>query len=142
MANEQNLKPFTSEQNREEAKKNGHKGGIASGKARREKADFIRVAKSLMNCEISEANKKQIEAQFKELTTEEISYRALILIKQLEKAVKGDINSAKFLIEATGEKPKEEIDTEVKLPIFNIEVTNNEELKKEFEGYEANTETE
>lgn len=25
MANEQNLRPFTSEQNREEAKKNGHK---------------------------------------------------------------------------------------------------------------------
>jgi hypothetical protein len=40
MANEQNLKPFTSEQSREEAKKNGRKGGIASGEARRKKADF------------------------------------------------------------------------------------------------------
>lgn len=37
MANEQNLVPFTSEQNREEAKKNGRKGGIASGEARRNK---------------------------------------------------------------------------------------------------------
>lgn len=36
MANEQNLIPFTSDQSREEAKKNGRKGGIASGKARRE----------------------------------------------------------------------------------------------------------
>lgn len=37
---EENLKPFTSEQNREEAVKNGKKGGVASGKARREKADL------------------------------------------------------------------------------------------------------
>lgn len=137
MANEQNLRPGEYKLTLEEQKK----GGIASGKARKQKADFIKVAKALMNCEISESNKQQIAQQFKELTTEEISYRALILIKQLEKAVKGDINSAKFLIEATGEKPREEIDTEIKLPVFNIEVTDNEELKKEFEAYEANTET-
>lgn len=36
MANEQNLKPFTSDQSHEEAVKNGRKGGIASGKAKRE----------------------------------------------------------------------------------------------------------
>lgn len=37
---EDNLHPFTSDQNREEAVKNGKKGGVASGKARREKADL------------------------------------------------------------------------------------------------------
>ena len=37
MANEQNLKPFTSEQSREEAVKNGRKGGIRSGEAKRER---------------------------------------------------------------------------------------------------------
>jgi hypothetical protein len=35
VANEQNLVPFTSEQSHEEAVKNGRKGGIASGEARR-----------------------------------------------------------------------------------------------------------
>lgn len=39
MANIQNLKPFTSDQDREEAAKNGRKGGVESGKARREKRD-------------------------------------------------------------------------------------------------------
>ena len=34
MANGKNLKPFDKTQSREEAKKNGKKGGIASGKAR------------------------------------------------------------------------------------------------------------
>ena len=35
MANENNLVPFTSEQSHEEAVKNGRKGGIASGEAKR-----------------------------------------------------------------------------------------------------------
>lgn len=34
---EENLIPFTTEQSREEAKKNRRKGGIASGEARRAK---------------------------------------------------------------------------------------------------------
>jgi len=37
VANEQNLIPFTSDQNREEAKKNGRKGGIKSGEVRRQR---------------------------------------------------------------------------------------------------------
>lgn len=37
MANEKNLVPFTSEQSHEEAVKNGRKGGIASGEAKRNK---------------------------------------------------------------------------------------------------------
>lgn len=44
MANEQNLHaPFTSDQSREEAAKNGRKGGLASGAARREKATLRSV---------------------------------------------------------------------------------------------------
>ena len=37
MANEQNLIPFTSNQSREEAKKNGAKGGKKSGEVRRQR---------------------------------------------------------------------------------------------------------
>lgn len=37
MANEQNLKPFTSNQSREEAEKNGRKGGQKSGEVRRQR---------------------------------------------------------------------------------------------------------
>lgn len=48
MANEQNLIPFTSEQNREEASKNGRKGGIASGIARREKKTIQKILNDLL----------------------------------------------------------------------------------------------
>ena len=54
MANEQNLRPFTSEQSREEAVKNGQKGGIASGKARREKKTIQKILADLLDSEIKD----------------------------------------------------------------------------------------
>lgn len=49
MANEQNLIPFTSEQNREEAKKNGRKGGIKSGQVRRQRKAMKEQAELLLS---------------------------------------------------------------------------------------------
>ena len=58
MANKQNLKPFTSEQSRTEAKKNGRKGGIASGKARRDKRTAYEIAKMFFEEKIDVQGKK------------------------------------------------------------------------------------
>lgn len=132
MANEQNLRPGEYKLSQEEAKK----GGINSGIARRKKADFIKTAKAILDCTLSEQNQKIIKSQYPELDDSEINYRTMILLKQMEKALKGDINSAKFIVDTTGEKPKENINVETKLPIFNIEVTDNKELEKEFEKYD------
>ena len=50
MANKlDNLIPFTSDQDREEAKKNGIKGGIASGIARRKKATMLSVLEKVLD---------------------------------------------------------------------------------------------
>lgn len=112
MANEQNLKPFTSEQNREEAKKNGKRGGIASGIARREK--------KLWKEEIC----KRLNAKdFDE-----------IIDKLIERAKSND-KSFEVLRDTMGQKPKEEVNVETKLPIINIDITDNSELEKEFEKY-------
>lgn len=54
MANVNNLTPFTSDQSREEAAINGRKGGIASGKARREKKSIQRILNDILN---DDANK-------------------------------------------------------------------------------------
>ena len=55
MANVENLTPFTSEQSREEAVKNGQKGGIASGKARREKKTIQKILADLLDSEIKDS---------------------------------------------------------------------------------------
>ena len=47
--NEKNLKPFTSRQSREEAAKNGRKGGIKSGEARRRKREIKKALEERVN---------------------------------------------------------------------------------------------
>lgn len=139
VANEQNLIP-TNKLTESEQRELARKGGIASGKARRKKADFIKVAKALLDCDVSEKEKEQIRKTFP-IEDEEISYRTMIFIKQIEEARKGNINSAKFLVETTGEKADNNVNIETKSPIFNIEVTDNSKLEKKFREYETNTKT-
>ena len=55
MANEKNLTPFTSEQSRDEAAKNGKKGGIASGRARREKKTIQKILAELLDGQIKDS---------------------------------------------------------------------------------------
>ena len=131
MANEQNL--IQNQARTEHEKKElWSNAGKESGKARRKKADFIKTAKAILDCTLSEPNKKIIKAQYPELDDDEINYRTMILLKQMEKALKGDINSAKLIIDTTGEKPKDNIEAEVKLPTFNFEIVDNSNLEKEF----------
>jgi PBSX family phage terminase large subunit len=59
-----NLIPFTSDQDREEARKNGIKGGIASGKARREKATMLQMLEKCL-----EAKNEKTDKSYKELVT-------------------------------------------------------------------------
>lgn len=58
MAGEENLIPF-SERSKEEARENGRKGGINSGKARRRKADLRKAVQIMATTEITDKNGKQ-----------------------------------------------------------------------------------
>lgn len=61
MANEQNLKPIC--QSNEEAVKNGRKGGINSGKSRKQKADLRKMAQSILDGTFKDENGKNITGQ-------------------------------------------------------------------------------
>ena len=52
--NEGNLIPFTSEQSREEAEKNGRKGGIKSGETRRRKSAMRTTMKQLLSLPVQD----------------------------------------------------------------------------------------
>ena len=111
MANKlDNLIPFTSEQNREEASKNGRKGGITSGKARREKATMKKTLEMMLN----EKNNKG--KTYKELTT-------LGLIKG---AVDGKAENYKTIVQMLGEL----LDTQPETPSININIVDNSNLEK------------
>lgn len=90
MANEKNLKPFTSEQSREKAVENGRKGGIESGKAKRKR-------KSL---------REQLEMLLETGNTQESIAVALV-----EKAMSGDVRAFEVLRDTIGEKPVDKVVT-------------------------------
>ena len=61
MANEQNLKPIC--QSNEEATKNGRKGGINSGKARKRKADLRRMAQEVLDGTYTDKHGKEFTGE-------------------------------------------------------------------------------
>lgn len=104
MANEQNLIPFTSDQNREEAKRNGRKGGIASGAARRAKREARETAKLVLDFK-PDLPPMMLDTMrrmgLRKNVNPDMRYIATLAIMQ--KAMKGDMQCYKFLIEMAGE---------------------------------------
>jgi hypothetical protein len=100
--NEDNLKPI-SERSSEEVREMGRKGGIASGKARREKKLF------------KEAIEKQLGQSLDSMIT-----------SMIDQAQKGNVQAITFLRDTIGEKPTDKVEADV-----NTDVTINIELADE-----------
>ena len=99
MANEKNLKPFDKTQSREEAKKNGKKGGIASGKARLAKKTAREYAIAAL------------EGVPKDKEGKSITIKDVMIQKLIAKAVsEADLNAIKYIVELIGESPSQKIE--------------------------------
>lgn len=105
-ANPQNLVNFTSDQDREAAVRNGRKGGIASGEAKRRR-------KSL---------REQLEILLENGNTQESVAVALI-----EKAMGGDVKAFEVLRDTIGEKPVDKVET--KQTVVDMSKFTTEEIK-------------
>lgn len=95
MANEENLKRYTSE----EAREYGKKGGIASGEARRKRRTL----------------KEELLAMLEDKDIQESITLALI-----SKAKNGDTKAYEIIRDTVGEKPIDKIEAEVKETTINI----------------------
>lgn len=103
MANLQNLTPFTSDQNREEAAKNGKKGGVASGAARRQKKTIRELAAIMGNTAIQDEKSKAVLAKMG-VDAENMSYNASIVAVIIKQALKGNTKNIDQWLELMGEK--------------------------------------
>ena len=112
MANEQNLTPFTSDQNREEAAKNGSKGGKASGKARREKRDRKQRASELFDLTMQGAGVEKIK-KFFGINDDLTAYETMVLSCFMKAMQKGDANALEKLLKISGEQFAEVLDVTV-----------------------------
>lgn len=114
MANEQNLKPVRT---KSEARERGRRGGKASGKSRRRKADFQKTLNMLLTAEIdSEEWKPVLEALGVECTLESALNMAMI-----KEGLAGNVKAYEAIAKYAGQsgKPDEDIrnreaDTELK----------------------------
>lgn len=131
MANEENLIPFTSDQSQEEAAKNGAKGGIASGKARREKKAMKDTLETLLSMQLKDGRAADIEKiqSVAALKGKNISVQEAIMLAQIQKALKGDTRAAEFVRDASGNKVAESLNVNgnINNPLAGL---TTEELKK------------
>lgn len=95
MANEQNLKVPTSE----EARENGRKGGIASGKARARKKACAEIAMRVIASELSGKDRAKVEAVTGKLDDDEATLYAAAFAQVVAKAIKGDVHAFRAMQE-------------------------------------------
>ena len=91
MANEENLKPFTSNQSREEAVKNVQKGGIASGYSRRQKKALSDYVKIIAESPASSTAKKKLAKMG--IADEDANNMAVVATSLYKKAADGNIQA-------------------------------------------------
>lgn len=116
MANEENLKPFTSEQSREKAVINGRRGGIASGKSKREKKAMKDTLSDLLSMPLKSGKTASIEKiqSLASVKGKNITVQDAIMIAMLQKAMAGNVKAAEYIRDTIGEKPKSDMSVEIK----------------------------
>lgn len=126
MTNEQNLRVPSSD----EARELGRKGGIASGKARRRKADLKRAFNTILKADVANENiSKQLEALGFEATNE----MALAMV-MMQKAMKGNVKAFEQIARLVAIDTKDNLDRkEQRERIVSIQLE-NERRKEQLES--------
>ena len=109
MANDENLRTPTTK----EAREIGRKGGIASGKARREKRDRKQMASELLDLTMQGAGVDKIKKFFNIKGVELNAYQVTVLSCLMKAMQKGDANALEKLLKIAGEQFTELLDVSV-----------------------------
>ena len=107
MANYENIKDANSNRTPSERRELAKNAGIASGKARRERANFNKTLNKLLTTEIDNEWKPILESLGLECTLE-----SAMLLSQIKEAMKGNTKAAYFVAQYAGQSDKTEADDE------------------------------
>lgn len=118
------LKKFTPEELRE----NGRKGGIASGVAKRKKAVMKETLEMLLTMPLQDKKCHDVKdiQSFAQLKGKNVTVEAAIMIKQIQRALAGDLPSAEFIRDTSGQKPTNDLNVTGALPVI---ISGEEELE-------------
>lgn len=115
MANEQNLRPPTSE----EARERGRKGGKASAKKRQQNKTFKEIIRKFLDGQVTDERLKQQMIDFG-FADKEVSNKSCAVFALWREAIKGNTKAFELLRDTIGEKPIEQIQN-INPPVINIE---------------------
>ena len=102
----ENLKPCRTT---EEARERGRKGGINSGKRKKEKRKLKEIAEMLLDMKAPDDIIGKFEQLYPDLDAKEMTNRLAIVQRLILNALAGDNKAFELLRDQIGEKPKEEI---------------------------------
>ena len=108
MAGIDNLKTPTTD----EARQRGQAGGIASGKARRDKKAMKDTLTALLSMPLKSGKAADVESikNLAALKGKNITVQEAIMLAQIQKALKGDTKAAEYIRDTSGQKLKESIE--------------------------------
>lgn len=105
MANEGNLIPGN-KRSQNEARENGKKGGIASGKSRRRKADLRKAFETILEADVTSLT---LKSTLEDLGFEATNEMALALVIT-QKAMKGNVKAFELISKLTSLGVKDRLD--------------------------------
>lgn len=105
MANNiENLKPLSTEKAREI----GRKGGIASGKAKKQRKNMKEALNMLLSLDVKSSKAREQLRQLG-IEDEDMTNEMAMMVAMFTKAMKGDRGCAEFIRDTSGQKPKENL---------------------------------
>lgn len=126
MANEQNLIK-NSERTPSERRENAKKAGVASGKARRKKANLKKAFETILQADVASPNvKKQLEGMGFDTTNE----MALAMV-MMQKAMKGNVRAFEQISKLTTTDAKDSLDKREQKERIEALKLGNEKLRKQ-----------
>jgi len=130
MPNEENLKPFTSDQSREAAATNGRKGGIQTGINKRKNKVFGKLIRKILDQPVTSKMADNIQAAFS-IKGEELTLKEAMIYAQTLKAISSeDTQAFNALIDRVDGKPIQQVETNNISDIKNTVVITDKELKE------------
>lgn len=129
MANEQNLIK-NSERTPSERRENAKKAGVASGKARKKKANLKKAFETILQAEVASPNvKKQLE----ELGFDSTNEMALAMV-MMQKAMKGNVRAFEQISKLTTTDAKDALDKKEQKERIESLKLENEKKKRSLDG--------
>lgn len=91
---------------KEQLSENGKKGGVASGKARREKKEMRDLVQDILNMNVKSGKAEEFK-NLAESKGKNISVQEALVLAQIKKAMNGDTRAIEFLRDTAGQRPVE-----------------------------------